>query len=67
LIPRDVIGHDVAVATAAAAGPLLDRQALHAHRLGITHPTSGVRMEFMAPLAADMQRTLESLRRWRAR
>lgn len=67
LIPRGVIGHDATVAKAAAAGPLLDRHALHAYRLGITHPTSGARMEFMAPLAADMQRTLEALRRWRAR
>lgn len=67
LIPRGTIGHDAAIAAAAAAPPLLERQALHAHRLAITHPTSGKRMEFVAPLAVDMQRTLEALRRWRAR
>lgn len=67
LIPRGIIGHDAAVANAAVAKPLLERHALHALRLVVTHPTSGVRMEFVAPLAADMQQTLEALRRWRAR
>lgn len=67
LIPRGTIGHDAAIAKAAEAKPLLERHALHAHRLAITHPTSCTRMEFVAPLAADMQRTLEALRRWRAR
>ncbi len=67
LIPRGTMGHDAAVAKAAEAKPLLERHALHAYRLAITHPTSGVRMEFVAPLAADMQRTLDALRHWRAR
>jgi 23S rRNA pseudouridine1911/1915/1917 synthase len=41
---------------------LLDRQALHAYRLSITHPTSGAAMEFEAPLAADMGDLLAALR-----
>jgi 23S rRNA pseudouridine1911/1915/1917 synthase len=42
--------------------PLLTRQALHAARLALDHPASGERMEFAAPLPADMQRMLEALR-----
>lgn len=67
LIPRDAIRHDTAAAQVAAARVLLDRQALHAHRLSFAHPMSGAPMEFKAPLAADMEQTLTSLRRWRAR
>ncbi|MFO0789766.1 MAG: RluA family pseudouridine synthase [Pirellulales bacterium] len=68
LIPRGQLGHDAAVAqTAANSPPLLERHGLHAHRLLVTHPTSGERMEFVAPLAADMERTLEALRKWRQR
>lgn len=37
---------------------VLGRQALHAHRLSLSHPVTGERMSFAAPLAAD----LESLR-----
>jgi 23S rRNA pseudouridine1911/1915/1917 synthase len=47
--------------------PLLARQALHAHRLTLTHPHSAQRLKFEAPLPADMLRTLEALRRWRGR
>ncbi len=42
--------------------PLLTRQALHAARLALDHPASGERVEFAAPLPADMQRMLEALR-----
>lgn len=65
LIPRGQMGHDAAVRAAAESPPLLERQALHAHRLIIAHPTSGERMEFVAPLPPDMDRTLEALRKWR--
>ncbi len=37
---------------------LLDRQALHAHRLTFAHPTSGQELAFEAPLPEDMQRLL---------
>ena len=64
LIPRDKIGQHTA-ADQAAQRTLLERHALHAHRLALVHPASGERMEFVAPLAADMERTLAALRRWR--
>jgi 23S rRNA pseudouridine1911/1915/1917 synthase len=41
---------------------LLDRQALHAHRLAIEHPLSRKRLEFEAPLPADMTDLLRVLR-----
>jgi 23S rRNA pseudouridine1911/1915/1917 synthase len=44
---------------------LLDRQALHAHRLTIMHPITGVRMTFEAAVPADIIKTLDALRRWR--
>ena len=37
-------------------------QALHAERLGITHPDSGERLQFSAPPPDDFQRALEALR-----
>jgi len=66
LIPRDKIGQDIAQ-SAAVDKPLLERQALHAHRLAITHPTRGQRMQFEAPLPLDIENTLAALRRWRRR
>src|SRR4051812_1263805 len=66
LIPRDQKGQDTA-AIEAADRPLLERQALHAHRLVINHPTTGERMAFVAELPADMVSTLDAMRRWRAR
>jgi 23S rRNA pseudouridine1911/1915/1917 synthase len=45
---------------------LLDRQALHAHRLRFAHPTSGQQLEITASLPADMTRVLDELRGWRA-
>jgi 23S rRNA pseudouridine1911/1915/1917 synthase len=39
------------------------RQALHAARLTLTHPRSGERVSFEAPLPEDMQRLLEMLAR----
>ena len=45
-----------------AANVLIERQALHAHRLSLWHPITGQRMTFEAPMPADMQRTLEALK-----
>lgn len=42
----------------AAAAPALARQALHAYRLGFVHPGTRERVEFTAPLPADMQAVL---------
>ena len=36
----------------------IDRQALHSHRLSFTHPITGEKMEFTAPLPADMRKIL---------
>jgi 23S rRNA pseudouridine1911/1915/1917 synthase len=66
LIPRDNMRHDRHEHDRLAARILLDRQALHAHRLTIDHPTTGERMTFEARLAADMQATLRALQTWRA-
>ena len=40
----------------------LPRQALHAHTLGFTHPTTGEAMDFEAPLPADMAYVLDRIR-----
>jgi len=45
--------------------PLLERQALHARRLKIEHPTTGETLEFIAPLPADLEVVLEALREYR--
>ncbi len=42
--------------------PLLARQALHAARLALDHPATGARMQFEAPLPADMEGMLAALR-----
>ncbi|MDQ6880861.1 MAG: RluA family pseudouridine synthase [Pseudomonadota bacterium] len=55
------IGHplvaDSLYGGAAAAG--MERQALHAFRLALRHPASGLALEFLAPLPVDMARALE--------
>ena len=40
----------------------IDGQALHSHTLSLTHPTTGERMNFTAPLPVDMQKILDELR-----
>ncbi len=39
-----------------------DRPALHAHRLRLDHPRTGERVEFVAPLPADLETLLAALR-----
>jgi 23S rRNA pseudouridine1911/1915/1917 synthase len=41
---------------------VLDRQALHAHRLSFTHPRSGKPLEITAPIPADLQQLILILR-----
>lgn len=65
LIPRDKMMHDAAERDRLAARFVLDRQALHAQRLAIDHPTTGERMTFEAPLPEDIQTTIDALRKWR--
>ncbi|HZZ72817.1 MAG TPA: RluA family pseudouridine synthase [Pirellulales bacterium] len=45
---------------------LLNRQALHAARLAIKHPVTDKLLEFVAPLPADLEATLNELRHSRA-
>lgn len=46
---------------------LIDRQALHAHRLRFPHPLTEKEIELTAPLPADMTRVLDALRTHRRR
>ncbi len=46
--------------------PLLERHGLHAFAIAFDHPSTKKRVRFEAPLADDMQRMLEALRRHRA-
>ncbi len=46
--------------------PVISRVALHAHTLEFTHPTTGERVKFEAPLPADMQHLLDLLRQYRS-
>lgn len=41
---------------------LIDRQALHAHQLRLTHPVSGRPMHFSAPIPEDFEMVLKALR-----
>ena len=41
----------------------LDRQFVHAHRLGFRLPSTGRYQEFTSPLPADLEQALESLAR----
>ena len=45
-----------------AGPPLLKRQALHASRIALDHPQSRERVEFVAPLPADLEAVLALLR-----
>lgn len=44
---------------------LLDRQALHAHRISLAHPETGQPLKVEAPLPEDILRTLAALRQHR--
>jgi len=46
-----------------AARTGLDRQWLHAVRLGFTHPTTGEYVEFDSPYPADLARALDVVAR----
>lgn len=45
--------------------PLLMRQALHAFQISFVHPGTGMTVEYSAPVAGDMVRVLELLRKYR--
>lgn len=46
---------------------VLKRQALHAHRIQLKHPVTKELMEFVAPIPADMQHAIDTLRELRKR
>ncbi len=48
--------------SAAAPDVAFPRQALHAARLAFRHPATGARLEFSAPLPADLRQLLRTLR-----
>lgn len=45
-----------------AEGPLITRQALHAHTIEFRHPRSGEMLSLTAPWPTDFQQTLDALR-----
>jgi 23S rRNA pseudouridine1911/1915/1917 synthase len=45
---------------------IMDRQALHAHRISFQHPISGTSLMIEAPLPADMHCLLEALQEFRS-
>ncbi len=49
----------------APSDPLLERQALHAARLGLVHPITRKPMVFEAPLPDDLRQLIEALRQHR--
>jgi len=59
---RRRVGERVMGAALAARLNDFPRQALHAETLGFTHPVSGERLQFGAPLPGDMAGLLEELR-----
>jgi 23S rRNA pseudouridine1911/1915/1917 synthase len=42
--------------------PVVDRQMLHAKKLGFIHPVKGQYMEFESPIPGDMDRLIQSLK-----
>ncbi|HEV2653714.1 MAG TPA: RluA family pseudouridine synthase [Ktedonobacteraceae bacterium] len=58
-IGHPVSGDTVYGASSLPRGITLKRQFLHAYQLSFIHPTSGEKMEFEAPLPADLQDVLD--------
>jgi 23S rRNA pseudouridine1911/1915/1917 synthase len=58
----ELTGIGVGQASGEEAHPLIDRQALHAHRLSFDHPRTGERLTLEADLHDDMAGTLQALR-----
>ncbi len=44
-------------------GSLIDRQALHAHKLAVTHPRTGERCWFQSPMPDDMRKLIRELKK----
>ncbi|HEV8549328.1 MAG TPA: RluA family pseudouridine synthase [Polyangiaceae bacterium] len=67
LLADALYGKEPADPELARVSAALGRQALHAAVLGFTHPETGERLRFEAPLPDDMATALEALRRLPAR
>ena len=71
MICIQVLGNDTAVAVAGSQGnlelnttrPVVIRNFLHSARIAFAHPISGKRMEFRAPLPAQLVNYLHELGR----
>ena len=66
LIPREKIGQYDRAVGGQTNQPLLTRQALHAHRLTLTHPVTANPMAFEAPLFQhwpDVRQIVDCVRR----
>ncbi len=61
-IGHPLIGDPVYVGTQRKAAPPFPRQALHAAKLALVHPSTGHNMQWEAPLPADLVDLLEKLR-----
>ncbi|HEU5116535.1 MAG TPA: RluA family pseudouridine synthase [Isosphaeraceae bacterium] len=59
---RDRLMHGEISPESGSDSVLIDRQALHAHELRLTHPVSGKPLEFCAPIPTDFERVLDALR-----
>jgi len=46
--------------------PILQRVSLHAYQLAFSHPTSGERVDFMAPPPKDFRSTVRQFQKWSA-
>jgi len=64
IVLADLLGQERRNQAADTQGDLtmIDRQALHAHRLRFEHPLTGRELDLTAPLPADFARTLDALR-----
>lgn len=65
-VARFRTGLSAAAMPGAPARIVIERQALHAWKLAFDHPRSGRRLDFTAPLPADMEAALQPLRCARA-
>jgi len=64
IVLADLLGQDRRNPAADSQGDLtlIDRQALHAHRLRFEHPLTGRELDLTAPLPADFARILDAMR-----
>jgi len=61
-IKQDKDGRPLLDETPGAGAPVIERQALHAIRLGFEHPLTGERVDFEAPPADDLRAAIARLR-----